>query len=204
MNIEATIQTRLKALNVPGDHAKLAHDCYTYLALLEKWNNAYNLTAVHGMDDMIERHILDSFAIHAWIKGKYVIDVGTGAGLPGIPLALCYPDKHVVLLDSNGKKTRFLLEAQRLLQIPNIEVVQTRVEHYHPDHLFDTIVSRAFSDLQSMLKMTRHLLHPEGQWVAMKGPNVNLELQNLTHPYRLEAYHVPGMSSERFCVVLEN
>ena len=124
--------------------------------------------------------------------------------MPGIPLALCYPEKRIVLLDSNGKKTRFLLEAQRVLNLTNVDIVQTRVEHYQPETQFDIVVSRAFSELQTMLDLTEHLLHPQGKWVAMKGPNVNLELSAVSHAHRLESYQVPGMAKERYCVVLEN
>lgn len=203
-DIEAAIAAGLIALNIPGDIDHLAQACHAYLLLLDKWNRAYNLTAIHNISEMVERHILDSLAIFPWIKGERILDVGTGAGLPGIPLALCYPDKHVVLLDSNGKKTRFLLEAQRLLNLSNIEIVQTRIERYQPEILFDTIVSRAFSDLQSMLDATKHVIHPQGQWVAMKGPNVNTELQSMSRPYRLESYQVPGINGERYCVIFEN
>ena len=204
MNIAASIKTGLATLNVPGNHDKLAQDCHTYLLLLDKWNTAYNLTAIHTIQDRVERHILDSLAIYPWIKGKHILDVGTGAGLPGIPLALCYPDKHVVLLDSNGKKTRFLTEVKRVLNLSNVDIVHMRVERYRPEILFDSIVSRAFSDLQSLLDLTAHLIRPQGHWVAMKGPNVNIELQTLSRPYRLESYQIPGMSGERYCVVLEN
>jgi len=203
-DIEIAIKAGLIALKVPGNRDQLARACHEYLKLLDKWNRAYNLTAIHGIAEMVEHHILDSLAIAPWITGKHVLDVGTGAGLPGIPLALCYPDKRIVLLDSNGKKTRFLLEAQRVLNLTNVEIVQTRVEHYQSEALFDIIVSRAFSELQTMLDLTEHLLHPQGKWVAMKGPNVNLELSAVSHAHRLESYQVPGMAKERYCVVLEN
>ena len=112
-----------------------------YLTLLHKWNQAYNLTAVRDMTSMVTRHLLDSLAILPWVHGTFILDVGTGAGLPGIPLAIARPDLHIVLLDSNGKKTRFLQEAKRSLALNNIEIVQTRVENYHADHKFDTITS---------------------------------------------------------------
>lgn len=202
-SVEATILDGLNAMAIPSDCERLAHACHAYLQLLDKWNRAYNLTAVHGMADMIVRHIFDSLAIAPWIAGAHILDVGTGAGLPGIPLALCYPEKRVVLLDSNGKKTRFLSEVQRVLNLENVEIVQTRVEHYQPDVLFDTVVSRAFSELQTMLDLTQHLLQAQGKWVAMKGPNVNLELSGVTQTHRLESYQVPGMTGERYCVILE-
>ena len=102
-----------------------------YLTLLHKWNQAYNLTAVRDMKAMVTRHLLDSLAILPWLHGTRILDVGTGAGLPGIPLAIARPDLHVVLLDSNGKKARFLQEAKRALALSNVDIVQTRVENYH-------------------------------------------------------------------------
>ncbi|PJD94158.1 MAG: 16S rRNA (guanine(527)-N(7))-methyltransferase RsmG [Legionella sp.] len=190
-------------LSLPGDLDVLAQSCGVYLALLQKWNQAYNLTAVRSIHDMVGRHILDSLAILPWITGRRVLDVGTGAGLPGIPLALACPDKQVVLLDSNGKKTRFLAEVQRVLDIKNIEIIQSRVETYQPTLPFDTVVSRAFSEMQTMLDQTQHLLAPGGQWVAMKGSQVNLELSSLTHAYRLEPYTVADVEGERCCVIID-
>ncbi len=202
--IEKALHAGFTALALPGDLDHLAQTCNAYLTLLDKWNRAYNLTAVHGTQEMVTRHILDSLAIIPWMTGTRILDVGSGAGLPGIPLALCFPDKHIVLLDSNGKKTRFLLEAKRVLNLSNVEVIQTRVEHYQPEQSFDTIVSRAFAELQTMLDLTRHLIQPQGQWVAMKGPNVTMELSLLQDAYRLEPYQVPGLTGERYCVVVGN
>ena len=202
-DIELAILAGLNSLKVPGDLSHLARKCHDYLKLLDKWNRAYNLTAVHAIADMVEYHILDSLAIGPWMSGEHILDVGTGAGLPGIPLAICYPHKRFVLLDSNGKKTRFLLEAQRALELTNVEVIQSRVEHYQPQALFDLIVSRAFSELQTMLNLTDHLLHPQGKWAAMKGPNVKLELSAMSHPFKLETYDVPGMAKERYCVLID-
>lgn len=203
-DIESAIKAGLHALQLPGDIDRLAKACHDYLVLLDKWNRAYNLTAIDGIAEMVAHHILDSLAIAPWIQGTHILDVGTGAGLPGIPLALCYPEKRIVLLDSNGKKTRFLLEAKRVLHLANVEIVQTRIEHYEPEARFDIVVSRAFSELQTMLDLTQHVLHPQGKWVAMKGPNVNIELSDVTQAHRVESYTVPGMAKERYCVVLEN
>ena len=175
-----------------------------YLTLLHKWNQAYNLTAVRDMKAMVTRHLLDSLAILPWLHGTRILDVGTGAGLPGIPLAIARPDLHVVLLDSNGKKARFLQEAKRALALSNVDIVQTRVENYHPAQGFDTVTSRAFSDLQQMLVSTHHLIAKNGIWLAMKGRHPEAELVNVTRPYKIEQYTVAGLDEERCCVIVQN
>lgn len=175
-----------------------------YLTLLHKWNQAYNLTAVRDIDSMVTRHILDSLAIFPMLAGKRVLDVGTGPGLPGIPLALANPALEVVLLDSNGKKTRFLQEVKRALGLNNVEIVQTRVENYHPSRDFDTVTSRAFSDLKLMLNCTQHLIAPNGIWLAMKGPRYEAELAGIDRPYRIEPYTIAGLEGEHCCVIVEN
>jgi 16S rRNA (guanine527-N7)-methyltransferase len=174
-----------------------------YLTLLHKWNHAYNLTAIRDMDLMVTRHVLDSLAVIPWVKGARMLDVGSGAGLPGIPLALALPQLHVVLLDSNGKKIRFLQEVKRALSLSNVEIIQSRAENYHPPSGFDTVISRAFSDLSQMIAWTRHLIAPEGIWLAMKGRRPDAELQTLHFPYRVETYAVAGIDSERCCIIVD-
>ena len=175
-----------------------------YLNLLHKWNHAYNLTAIRDINDMVRRHVLDSLAILPWIKKNRVLDVGSGAGLPGIPLALALPELQVVLLDSNGKKIRFLQEAKRVLSLANVEIVQSRVENYRPSHGFDTVTSRAFSNLEQMIKWTQHLIAADGIWLAMKGRYPEEELAAIHHPYRVEAYTVAGTDGDRCCVIVDN
>ncbi len=175
-----------------------------YLALLHKWNQAYNLTAIRDLNRMVTLHLLDSLAILPWVHGERILDVGTGAGLPGIPLALANPSLHVVLLDSNGKKIRFLQEVKRALKLDNIDMIQTRVESYHPTSRFDTVTSRAFSDLQQMLDCTAHLIAPDGIWLAMKGRHPEAELGCIHRAYRIESYTVAGIDGERCCVIVEN
>ena len=175
-----------------------------YLTLLHKWNQAYNLTAVRDMDSMVTRHILDSLAILPWVQGTRLLDVGTGPGLPGIPLALANPSLQVVLLDSNGKKIRFLQEVKRALALDNVEIAQTRVENYHPTHAFDTVTSRAFSELKHMLNCTQHLIATDGIWLAMKGRHPETELAGMNRPYRTEPYTVAGIDGERCCIIIEN
>ena len=175
-----------------------------YLHLLQKWNQTYNLTAIRELENMVTRHILDSLAIRPWIRGKRLLDVGSGPGLPGIPLAIANPELDVVLLDSNGKKIRFLQEVKRSLKLDNIEIIQSRVENYHPPFDFDTVTSRAFSELAQMLKWTQHLIGKNGIWLAMKGRYPETELANIRHAYQVEPYTIPGLESERCCVIIEN
>lgn len=175
-----------------------------YVRLLHKWNGAYNLTAIRSLEDMVNKHILDSLAITPWLKGHRIIDVGTGPGLPGIPLALANPDRSFVLLDSNGKKTRFLHEVQRSLDLTNIEIVSLRAEQYRPNQGFDTITSRAFSSLEQMMHWTQHLIAEEGIWLAMKGLRPEAELGALEKTYRVEDYTVQGIEGARCCVIINN
>lgn len=143
---------------------KLLH----YLTLLEKWNKVYNLTAIRDPEEMLVKHLLDSLAIVPHIQGQRLIDVGTGGGLPGIPLAICYPERQVDLLDSNSKKTRFLIQAKAELGLKNTQVLHKRVESYQPEEAYDGVISRAFASMQDMLHWTEHLLKPQGYWWAMK------------------------------------
>lgn len=175
-----------------------------YLLLLQKWNQTYNLTAIRDLDAMVSRHILDSLVITPWIKGTRVLDIGTGAGLPGIPLALANPDLQFVLLDSNGKKIHFLQEVRRHLQLPNVEIVQSRAENYRPSFDFDTVTSRAFSELTQMINWTQHLIDSHGIWLAMKGRYPETELANILLPYQVKSYKVPEVEGERCCVIIEN
>jgi 16S rRNA (guanine527-N7)-methyltransferase len=174
-----------------------------YVALLCKWNNTYNLTAIRDPMRMLTHHIFDSLAILPWITGTRVLDVGAGAGLPGIPLALASPEKNIVLLDSNGKKTRFLHEVKRILNLPNIEIIHQRVESYHPSAPFDTVTSRAFSDVSSFINGSQHLLSPTGFWVAMKGHQPDTELRDIAYSFRVESYTVPEINESRCVVIIQ-
>lgn len=200
-NILAAGLTRIGlALDAPTQTALLR-----YVDLLARWNRTYNLTAVREPEQMVTRHLLDSLAIAPFVHGLRVIDVGTGAGLPGIPLALALPSLHFVLLDSNAKKTRFLIEVQGQLKLSNVEVVQARAETYRPLEPFDTVLSRAFAGIADMLKSAAHLCRPGGQLLAMKGTYPEEELAEMPANYRLvrtEALHVPGLDAERHLVII--
>jgi 16S rRNA (guanine527-N7)-methyltransferase len=186
-----------------------------YVELLTHWNSAYNLTAVRDPEEMISRHILDSLVIAPFITAKHLLDVGTGAGIPGIPLAIIKPEMHVDLLDSNGKKTRFLQQAKTELGLNNIRIFQARAEH-HKSGLYTQIISRAFASLVDFVECTETQLVADGQWLAMKGQFPAEELQALADQTQkrqktqaqtavLETSHrlnVPGSEGERHLVVL--
>ncbi|PIE25170.1 MAG: 16S rRNA (guanine(527)-N(7))-methyltransferase RsmG [Neptuniibacter caesariensis] len=175
-----------------------------YLNLLIKWNKAYNLTAVRDPIEMVNRHLVDSLSIVPYIEGKRIIDVGSGPGLPGIPLAICYPDLAVTTLDSNGKKTRFQLQVKGELGLENLMVVNERVENcdFEP---FDQVISRAFASLEDMINWTKQLCHEEGVFLAMKGLYPEEELSALPDGFELKACYrlnVPGAEGERHLLVL--
>ena len=171
-----------------------------YVEVLNKWNKAYNLTAVRKPEQMVTRHLLDSLSICPYLRGKQVLDVGTGAGLPGIPLAIVFPERQFTLLDSNNKKTRFVVQAVSELELPNVDVVQSRVEEFESNTLFDTIITRAYATIGDMIGQTSHLLAAEGVFLAMKGTNPVAEIDELSSDYRVEHTHVikvPGLEEER-------
>jgi 16S rRNA (guanine527-N7)-methyltransferase len=170
-----------------------------YVSLLARWNTKHNLTAVRDEAAMVTRHLLDSLTVFPYLRGQRFIDVGTGAGLPGIPLAVAAPDRHFVLLDTNGKKTRFLLHAVASLGLSNVEVVKARVEEYVPEAGFDAVISRAFASLDDMMTSCQHLLLRDGEFLAMKGQQPVEELQQIESRVSLIniPLHVPGLSEER-------
>ena len=177
-----------------------------YLALIEKWNKAYNLTAVREPARMLTHHLLDSLAVLPYVRGYRVLDVGSGAGLPGIPLALARPQWQVTLLDANHKKTTFLRQAVIELQLNNVEVVCERVEAWTPPHFFDTVVSRAFSDLPEFLALAGRLCTKTGVVVAMKGIYPHEELAQLPKEFLLcnvVPLNVPGLDAERHAALLQ-
>ncbi len=174
-----------------------------YLNLLLKWNRAYNLTAIRDPQEMLGLHLLDSLSIASFVQGERIIDVGTGPGLPGIPLAICFPERSVTLLDSNGKKTRFLFHVKTSLGLDNVQEVQSRVEAYQPQQPFDAVTSRAFSSLLDMVDKCSHLLAPKGRFYAMKGQYPEQELSDLPKHYNVVASHqlkVPGVEGQRHLV----
>jgi len=175
-----------------------------YVELLVRWNAAYNLTAVRDPDEMVTRHLLDSLAIAPHVSGATLADLGSGAGLPGIPLAIAAPEREILLVDSNGKKARFLREAVRKLALAKTRVAESRVENVEGS--FDCITARAFASLGDMLAWGGHLLAPDGRWLALKGRFPDDELAAVPDAFEIETtieLNVPGLDAERHLVILK-
>lgn len=175
----------------------------SYLTLLQKWNKVYNLTAIRDPKEMLIKHLLDSLAVVPHIEGKRIIDVGTGGGVPGIPLAICFPEKQIDLLDSNSKKTRFLIQAKAELDLKNTQVIHSRVEGYNPESLYDGVISRAFAAMEDMLHWTNHLIPNDGVWWAMKAQKDFEDLSKLPGLVKIEKVielEIPHLHAERMLV----
>lgn len=177
-----------------------------YITMLNKWNKAYNLTAIRDVEQMIALHLIDSLATLPFITGDHIIDVGTGPGLPGMVLAICYPEKHFTLLDSNGKKTRFLTQVKMELGIQNVIVANERVEKHLRQGKYDHVISRAFASLQDMINWTLPLPNASGNFLAMKGMYPHDEITAL--PTEVEVVsvtplNVPTIQAERHMVVMK-
>lgn len=178
-----------------------------YLALIQKWNKVHNLTAVRDPDEMVTLHLLDSLAVLPFIEAKTLLDVGSGAGLPGIPLAICLSELKVTVIDSSQKKASFMRQAKAELGIDNLEVLCGRVEEVRRDEKFDVVISRAFSDLCLFVNLTKHLCKATGAWLAMKGVFPEAELKELASnlhltPSKIEVLKVPGLDAQRHLVFL--
>lgn len=177
----------------------------SYLHLLMEWNRVYNLTAIRKPQEILIKHIFDSLIILPYLYGQDILDVGTGAGLPGVPLAIMQPQKHFVLLDSNKKKTRFLVHVLQQLGLNNASIQANRIEAFTNAQGFDTIMSRAFSSLKDFLVVSHHLIKSGGQFLAMKGNYPEVELREIPEEYNVAGIHrlvIPGLSAERHVVIM--
>jgi len=187
--------------------AETQHKLLGYLALMQKWNKVHNLTAVRDADEMVTLHLLDSLVVLPYVDATSLLDVGSGAGLPGIPLALCLPDLQVTVIDSNSKKVSFMRQVKAELGITNLEVIGGRVEDIAPTRQFEIIISRAFSDLSLFISLTHHLLAMDGKWLAMKGVYPEAELADLLAKTgvvasKVELLNVPGLDAQRHLAFL--
>lgn len=187
------------------DHQK--NQLVAYVDMLHKWNKAYNLTSVRDPDEMLVRHILDSIVVAPYLQGLRFIDVGTGPGLPGIPLAIVLPGAHFTLLDSLGKRVRFLRQVQHELKLENITPVQSRVEAYPSEPPFDGVISRAFASLNDMVSWCHHLPGEEGRFYALKGQLPEDEIASLPDGFSVESVEkllVPQLEGERHLVIIKS
>lgn len=217
---ETVLRDGLAKMNIIISDEKIVQ-LIEYLDAFIKWNKAYNLSAIRDPLEMIEKHLLDSLVLVPLLEKKIdgskqngtlyknikrIIDVGTGGGLPGIPLSIVFPDIDFVLLDSNGKKTRFLFQIKTLLNLTNVVVENTRVESYQPDNRFDIVVSRAFASLYDMVVGTSHLLNLDGRFWAMKGIYPENELSDCEKHAIVDAFYpltIPNMVGERHLLILK-
>ncbi|WP_084414402.1 16S rRNA (guanine(527)-N(7))-methyltransferase RsmG [Chitinibacter tainanensis] len=204
IDLAAKLATGLAAMGLaigPAEQEKLL----AYVALLAKWNKTYSLTAIREPERMVTHHLLDSLAPLPFLPASALrmLDVGSGFGTPGIPLAIVRPEWQLTLLDSNHKKTTFLRQALLELQLPNVTVVTDRVEAYQPEAGFDIITSRAFADLGDFVRWTNHLLLPTGEWAALKGVYPHEEITHLpadVYVVGVDALQVPELDAERHLV----
>jgi 16S rRNA (guanine527-N7)-methyltransferase len=201
--LHAELEAGLAAL---GLDAALTTPLLAYLALLQRWNRTYNLTAIREPQEMVGKHLLDALSMHRHLAGvASIADLGTGAGIPGIPLAIACPAVQVTLVESNGKKARFLREAVRVLPLANARVAESRAEALDMADGFDAITARALATLADIVRVGGHLLRPGGRLLAMKGVVPDEEIAELPAGWRLQAVHplaVPGLQAERHLVVV--
>jgi len=205
MSLAQALVDGLHALTLPLPDAAQAK-LLEYLALVYKWNRVYNLTAVRERDKMLAHHVLDSLAVAPHLTGTTLLDVGSGAGLPGVPLALARPGSAVTLLEANHKKATFLKQAAIELELANVEVVNARVESWAAPRRFDVVISRAFSDLAEFVGLASRHCADGGVLAAMKGVHPYEELAQLPAPYRASAViplTVPGLNAERHLVLVQ-
>ncbi len=200
--------SRLLSAGLEGLNQALSADqqqaLIAYLALLARWNRAYNLTAVNDPFEMVARHLLDSLSIRPWLVGQRIVDSGTGAGLPGIPLAIACPEREFTLIDSNGKKLRFLRQVRRELGLSNVDLVQARLEARPDLDVPDTITARALAPLERLVEWHRDWLDQGARLLAMKSREVENELSALTGAYNVELFdlEVPGEPARRCLAIV--
>jgi len=175
-----------------------------YKQLLIKWNKVFNLISVKGVEEIVTHHFLDCLAVVPHIEGKNILDVGSGAGMPGIIIGLCCPDKSITLVDSVGKKTAFLNQTCTELNLRNITVINKRVEDMTTNKLFDSVIARAFSEMQILIDLTKHLIEDKGAWYGMKSKKINEEVIRKNFVVEKREILVPYLDADRYLVKINN
>ena len=184
LNLESDVADGLASFGIRATGAQISQTI-KYLSLLLKWNKSFNLVSTLDINEILRRHFLDSLSINTYLSGRNIIDVGSGAGFPGIPLAVFNPDKQFTLIDSNGKKTRFLFQARMTLDLPLIEIKNCRIEHYQTERQIDMVVSRAVSNLADLVVKLRHLVSKESRILVMKGIVPKNEIKSLPDDFEV-------------------
>ena len=203
LDLEETLKAGIEKLELENKDY-LYTKLLIYKDLLIKWNKVFNLISVKGVDEIVTHHFLDCLAVVPFIEGKNVLDVGSGAGLPGIIIGLCYPEKHITLVDSVGKKTTFLKQTCAELNLSNITIINKRVEDITTNKLFDSIIARAFAEMQVLIDLTRHLIEDKGVWYGMKSKKFNEEEIGTNFVVEKRDIVVPYLDAERYLVKINN
>lgn len=205
-SLKAQLQAGIDSLGLPLNDEQV-EKMMAYLALLVKWNSVYNLTSIRDPEEMVKQHLLDSLsAVHAFTQAKNVLDVGSGGGLPGIILAIVFPQTSIAMIDTVNKKTAFLTQVKAELKLKNVTVHTGRVELLKVEHLFDVITSRAFSELNNFINWSHHLLADDGRFLAMKGVSPTQEIERLPAGWEVETIEtlkVPSLDVERHLVIVK-
>ena len=202
LSLTEQLKTGLSSLDLDLDNEKV-EQLVQYLQLLDKWNKAYNLSGIKEVQRMVAYHLLDSLAIVPHIDGNIILDVGTGAGLPGIPLAICFPEKRFLLLDSNGKKTRFLFQVKMELGLDNVEVFHNRLETFQSQEQIDIVLCRAYATLAKVVSQCGHLMKADCRLLAMKGQFPEEEIVELPASFgfvKTNELNVPGVDGTRHLI----
>jgi len=202
LSLTDQLKTGLSILDLDLDNEEV-EQLVKYLQLLDKWNKAYNLSGIKEVQRMVAYHLLDSLAIVPYLDGNIILDVGTGAGLPGIPLAICFPEKKFLLLDSNGKKTRFLFQVRMELGLDNVEVFHNRLETFQSREQIDIVLCRAYATLSKVVGQCSHLMKADCRLLAMKGQYPEEEILELPASFRFVKtieLNVPGVDGTRHLI----
>jgi len=203
LDLEETLKAGIEKLELENKDY-LYTKLLIYKDLLIKWNKVFNLISVKGVDEIVTHHFLDCLAVVPFIEGNNVLDVGSGAGLPGIIIGLCYPEKNITLVDSVGKKTTFLKQTCAELNLSNITIINKRVEDITTNKLFDSIIARAFAEMQVLIDLTRHLIEDKGVWYGMKSKKFNEEEISTNFVVEKRDIVVPYLDAERYLVKINN